>query len=88
MAQRLTETRAATGAGCRLDPYARSLVEHTTESTERDISWIDRLIEAERVRAVSDTTGPSEDGGRISSEWQTDVHREMKGMTQMEGEAR
>ncbi|HXQ59129.1 MAG TPA: hypothetical protein VN799_03495, partial [Acidimicrobiales bacterium] len=49
LAQRLTETRAAI-AGSRLDPYARSLVEHTTESTERDISWLDRLIDAERAR--------------------------------------
>jgi DNA-binding PadR family transcriptional regulator len=64
LAQRLTETRAATGAGCRLDPYARSLVEHTTESTERDISWLDRLIDAERTRgpqaAVMTATGPTE----------------------------
>jgi DNA-binding PadR family transcriptional regulator len=50
LAQRLTETRAATADGSRLDPYARSLVEHTTESTERDISWLDRLIAAERDR--------------------------------------
>jgi DNA-binding PadR family transcriptional regulator len=50
LAQRLTETRAAMAAGSRLDPYARSLVEHTTESTERDIAWLDRLIEAERAR--------------------------------------
>ena len=32
----------------RLDAYTRSLVEHTTETTERDISWLDRLIAAER----------------------------------------
>ena len=25
-------------------------MEHTTESTERDIAWLDRLIEAERAR--------------------------------------
>ncbi len=55
LAQRLTETKAAT-AGSRLDPYARSLVEHTTESTERDISWLDRLIDAERARAPHATT--------------------------------
>ncbi len=88
LAQRLTETRAATGAGSRLDPYARSLVEHTTESTERDISWLDRLIEAERMRAVSDTAATSEDAGWKNREWQTDVNADMKGMTQMEGEAR
>ncbi|MGH9154277.1 MAG: helix-turn-helix transcriptional regulator [Acidimicrobiales bacterium] len=32
----------------RLDAYARSLLEHGTEATERDISWLDRLIAAER----------------------------------------
>lgn len=30
------------------DRYTNSLMEHSTESTERDISWIDRLIAAER----------------------------------------
>jgi hypothetical protein len=33
-------------------------VEHTTESTERDISWLDRLIEAERARAAHLAAGP------------------------------
>jgi hypothetical protein len=37
-----------TGGASRLDPYARSLVEHTTEATEREISWLERLIDAER----------------------------------------
>ncbi|HEX2850597.1 MAG TPA: PadR family transcriptional regulator [Acidimicrobiales bacterium] len=32
----------------RLDAYSRSLVEHSNETTERDISWLDRLIEAEK----------------------------------------
>ena len=50
--QRLAEARAAaSSAESRLDPYARSLMEHTTESTERDISWLDRLIETERGSA-------------------------------------
>ena len=35
----------------RLDRYARSLLEHGTEATERDISWLDQLIAAE-VAAV------------------------------------
>jgi hypothetical protein len=49
--QRLSEARAAVAAAeGRLDTYARSLMEHTTESTERDIAWLDRLIEAERAR--------------------------------------
>jgi hypothetical protein len=89
LAQRLAETRAATGAGSRLDPYARSLVEHTTESTERDISWLDRLIDAERARAVSGAaSGPAAEAGFEDSDWQNDIQREMKGMTEMEGEAR
>ena len=36
----------------------RSLMEHTTESTERDIAWLDRLIEAERTRDGA-TAGPA-----------------------------
>ena len=34
--------------------YARSLMEHGQDSTEQDIAWLDRLIQAERGRA--DTT--------------------------------
>lgn len=45
---RLTERRRSLGArGERLDRYVRSLMEHDTESTERDIAWLDRLIEEE-----------------------------------------
>ncbi|HTT87799.1 MAG TPA: hypothetical protein VMF60_10545, partial [Acidimicrobiales bacterium] len=80
LAQRLTETRAATGRGSRLDPYARSLVEHTTESTERDISWLDRLIDAERGRAAVTTTA-------VPGRQRAEEYHEMKGM-QMEGETR
>ncbi len=49
LARRLAndQTRAA---GTRLDRYARSLVEHSTEATEHDIAWLDRLIEAERAK--------------------------------------
>jgi len=32
----------------RLDAYTRSLIEHGTETTERDISWLDRLIANEK----------------------------------------
>ena len=32
----------------RLDTYTRSLMEHGTETTERDISWLDSLIATER----------------------------------------
>jgi DNA-binding PadR family transcriptional regulator len=37
-------------SGDRLDVYTRSLVEHSTEATEHDIAWLDRLIDAERLR--------------------------------------
>jgi hypothetical protein len=32
-------------------------MEHTIESTERDIAWLDRLIDAERARGVT-SAGP------------------------------
>jgi DNA-binding PadR family transcriptional regulator len=32
----------------RLDDYAHSLLEHGTETTDRDISWLDLLIELEK----------------------------------------
>ncbi len=52
--QRLVETRAASTSGSeRLDVYARSLMEHAVESIERDVSWLERLIEAERGRPQS-----------------------------------
>jgi DNA-binding PadR family transcriptional regulator len=49
--------QATTGRGERLDPYARSVVEHAAESAERDISWLDRLIDAERSRSIGATAG-------------------------------
>jgi hypothetical protein len=46
---RLAKARASFRAGReRIDGYTRSLMEHGTETTERDISWLDRLIAAER----------------------------------------
>jgi len=56
LAELLAGARAAsTGAPVHLDPYARSLAEHLAESTEREITWLDRLIDAER--ALPATTG-------------------------------
>jgi DNA-binding PadR family transcriptional regulator len=46
--QRLHEVRAASG-DADLDEYARSVVDHTAESVEQDIRWLDRLIERERA---------------------------------------
>ena len=39
-----------------LDSYARTVVEHTAEGVERDIGWIDRLIERES-RSERTSTG-------------------------------
>jgi hypothetical protein len=33
-----------------MDSYTRSLIQHGTEATERDISWLDELIAMERQR--------------------------------------
>ena len=49
-------------SGDRLDIYTRSLVEHSTESTEHDIAWLDRLIDAERQKQTAART----DGVRSS----------------------
>jgi DNA-binding PadR family transcriptional regulator len=57
--QRLAEARAAAaGAAERLDTYARALMEHTVESTERDIAWLDRLIDGERAKGGAVTGTP------------------------------
>jgi DNA-binding PadR family transcriptional regulator len=49
-------------AGESLDVYTRSLVEHSTEATEHDIAWLDRLIDFERQKQQttnrSDTRDP------------------------------
>jgi len=60
LVRRLASDRARV-AGTTLDVYVRSLAEHSTEATEHDISWLDRLIESER-RALAATapTTPSD----------------------------
>jgi DNA-binding PadR family transcriptional regulator len=42
-----------------LDRYQRSLVDHASEATEHDLSWIDRLIAAEQAAQIS-TPAPEE----------------------------
>jgi DNA-binding PadR family transcriptional regulator len=39
-----------------LDPYARSVVQHTADGIARDISWLDRLIESERSNLTAPQT--------------------------------
>jgi DNA-binding PadR family transcriptional regulator len=49
LVERLARARASIRAGReRMDAYTRSLMEHGTEATERDISWLDGLIATER----------------------------------------
>jgi DNA-binding PadR family transcriptional regulator len=36
-----------------LDVYARSVVQHTNDGVRRDISWLDALIESERVAVAA-----------------------------------
>jgi DNA-binding PadR family transcriptional regulator len=55
LVQRLAADRARAAAGTELDRYTRSLVEHSTEVTQHDISWLDRLIETEK-RTEAPTT--------------------------------
>jgi hypothetical protein len=51
---RLTEARGTTPR--RGDRYIRSLAEHRTESTARDVAWLDELIAAERRTAHPEHT--------------------------------
>lgn len=54
LVERLAKARGSIRAGReRLDNYTRSLLEHGTEATERDISWLDKLIAAERQEESS-----------------------------------
>ena len=42
-----------------LDPYARSVVQHTADGIVRDISWLDRLIETERSNLATAGAEPA-----------------------------
>lgn len=54
LVERLAQARASIRSGReRIDEYTRSLMEHSTETTERDISWLDQLIAAERQEEAS-----------------------------------
>ena len=80
LAERLGETRSASALAERLDPYARSVVEHAGESTERDIAWLDRLIEAERDRP-SATAGAQHQPGHANAPDNTAAAVRLQGET-------
>jgi hypothetical protein len=46
LVQRLGESESARPD---LDPYARSVVQHTVDGVTRDINWLDSLIASERA---------------------------------------
>lgn len=49
LVEQLAQARSTIRAGRdRFDTYTQSLIDHGTETTERDISWLDRLIAAEQ----------------------------------------
>ena len=56
LADRLARARRSSpGRG---DRYTRSLFEHRTQSTQRDLEWVDALIAAEGHDHDTDTVGP------------------------------
>jgi len=55
LVQRLGDTDPARAD---LDPYARSVVEHTADGVQRDISWLDSLIASERAAVAGARTEP------------------------------
>ena len=57
LVERLEEAQRRVRSGSRLDTYTRSLLEHRADSTQADIAWLDRLIDAERHDTES-TGGP------------------------------
>jgi DNA-binding PadR family transcriptional regulator len=71
LVERLARARAAIRSSRqRLDTYTRSLLEHGTETTERDISWLDRLIADEKT-----------DEHKHDKTEQHDVHDKQEGTT-------
>lgn len=67
--ERLARTRGAIRHGWgRFDAYSRSLMEHGNETTERDISWLDRLIAREREDGGEGTGSTEVSGGAGTGE--------------------
>ena len=55
LVQRLVDSESARPD---LDPYARSVVQHTVDGVARDISWLDSLIASERADIAGVVTEP------------------------------
>ncbi|HEY1652796.1 MAG TPA: PadR family transcriptional regulator [Acidimicrobiales bacterium] len=55
LVQRLVESESARPD---LDPYARSVVQHTVDGVARDVSWLDSLIDSERADLADARTEP------------------------------
>jgi DNA-binding PadR family transcriptional regulator len=53
---RLNQSRRATAT--RNDRYNRSIVEHRLRSIQRDLEWVEELLEAERATEVTDQPEP------------------------------
>ena len=61
LVERLARARASLRSSReRLDAYTQSLMEHGTEATERDISWLDQLIQLERERDRRNSAAPAD----------------------------
>lgn len=54
LVERLAKTRSGRARRARMDSYTQSLIDHGTEATERDISWLDSLIATERKASAHD----------------------------------
>lgn len=65
LVERLAEVRRAVD-GDDLDRYARTVVEHTAEGIERDIGWVDRLMEGE-THVEQSKKGPAATPERVAA---------------------
>ncbi len=65
LADRLARARRTSPPG-RGDRYTRSLFEHRTQSTQRDLEWVDALI-ADEGRDAADPVTPSRSQGATAS---------------------
>jgi hypothetical protein len=64
VAEKVARSRAALAelvrhGASQADRYMLALIEHETETAERDLSWVDSLIEAEQQLTVTETAAPA-----------------------------